>query len=110
MRRRAILALALLAGCDRTPDAPAAPALTSTSVDLPAETETLPPGSDVGLVTANCTACHSASMITTQPRLSAEKWQEEVTKMRDVYKAPIAKTDDAAIVGYLAGMRVSAVE
>jgi cytochrome c5 len=59
-------------------------------------------GSDV--MNANCTACHSAGMVLTQPLLSRATWSEEVNKMRDAYKAPVADADMAAIVDYLAAM------
>lgn len=81
--------------------------LASVAVDLPAETEDFPaiaggPGADA--VNANCISCHSASMATNQPRLTAAQWAETVTKMRTVFKAPIAPGDDAAIIAYLAAM------
>jgi hypothetical protein len=53
------------------------------------------------LITAKCTACHSAEMLTTQPALSAEKWQATIDKMRGVYKAPIAPADDQALIAEL---------
>jgi cytochrome c5 len=73
--------------------------LTSAAITLPEERVALPAGSD--LVTANCTACHSPEMLTTQPVLGAEKWQATIDKMRTVYKAPIAPADDAALVAAL---------
>lgn len=53
-------------------------------------------------VNSNCLACHSAGMITAQPRLTRLQWGETLTKMRTVYAAPIAPEDDAAILDYLA--------
>ncbi|MEG3088370.1 cytochrome C nitrite reductase [Sphingomonas sp. PB4P5] len=73
--------------------------LTSDAITLPEETAALPAGSD--LITANCTACHSAEMLTTQPALNAEKWQATIDKMRGVYKAPIAPADDKALIAEL---------
>ncbi len=94
--------------------APAAPApssvsvggfsLASTSVDLPIDEAQYPDGPHADVINANCTACHSASMALNQPALSQDQWKAEVTKMREVYKAPIAKADAAAIVTYLTTM------
>ena len=61
------------------------------------------PGSDP--VNANCTACHSADMVLTQPTLSKTTWQAEVTKMIKVYKATVAEEDIPAIVDYLSKLR-----
>jgi hypothetical protein len=52
-------------------------------------------------VNANCLACHSAGMITAQPRLTRVQWGETITKMRAVYGAPINPADDAAILDWL---------
>lgn len=79
--------------------------LASAHVSLPDETEALPPGAHVDLVTARCTACHSAGMMLTQPPLSADQWKATVTKMRDVYKAPITPAEEPQIVAYLSGLR-----
>lgn len=80
--------------------------LMSDAITLPEETVALPAGSD--LVTANCTACHSAEMLTTQPVLNAEKWQATLDKMRTVYKAPIAPTDDKALIAGLLALPTQA--
>ncbi|MBU6164947.1 MAG: cytochrome c [Alphaproteobacteria bacterium] len=50
---------------------------------------------------ANCLACHSAAMITAQPRLSRVQWGETIAKMRNVYGAPIDPSDDKAILDWL---------
>jgi cytochrome c553 len=96
MKKIAVLAL-VLAGCTQQPDF----AFQNTSVTLPDATAILPPGPNVELVTANCTACHSAEMITNQPALSQPAWEAAVTKMQKVYKAPIAEADVPKIVEYL---------
>lgn len=54
---------------------------------------------------ANCTACHSAEMVLTQPPLSKATWQSEVTKMMKVYKASVDEQDIPAIVDYLSKTR-----
>ncbi|WP_010219214.1 hypothetical protein [Sphingomonas sp. PAMC 26621] len=96
------------------PPAPSAPppssvsaggfSLASTTVDLPSDDAQYPEGPHADVINANCTACHSASMALNQPPLSADQWKAEVTKMREVYKAPVAEADVPAIVAYLTGM------
>ena len=78
--------------------------LASTSVDLPVDEATYPDGPHADAINANCTSCHSASMALTQPALSADQWKATVTKMREVYHAPVAETDIPAIVAYLIAM------
>jgi cytochrome c5 len=78
--------------------------LASTSVDLPVDDATYPDGPHADVINANCTSCHSASMALTQPALSADQWKATVTKMREVYKAPVAEKDVDAIVAYLTAM------
>ena len=73
--------------------------LVSDTIALPEESAALPAGSD--LITASCTACHSPEMLTTQPPLTAEKWQATIDKMRTVYKAPVAPADDKALIAEL---------
>ncbi|KAJ8135218.1 hypothetical protein OY671_011569 [Metschnikowia pulcherrima] len=72
--------------------------LASTSVDSPVDDATYPDGPHADVINANCTSCHSASMALTQPALSADQWKATVTKMREVYKAPVAEKDVDAIV------------
>ena len=78
--------------------------LTSTSIDLPDDSTPYPDGPHADVINANCASCHSASMALNQPPLSAAQWTEEVGKMRNVYKAPVAETDVPAIVAYLSAM------
>jgi hypothetical protein len=69
---------------------------------LPDETAGLKPGPGVETAVV-CQACHSADYITTQPPKEGKAfWQAEVQKMIKVYKAPIAESDAAIIVDYLA--------
>jgi len=75
------------------------------SYKLPEETATFKTTDDVAIVQNNCTACHSADYIQTQPRAQKSKrdfWQAEVTKMIKVYGAPIDEGDVGKIVDYLA--------
>lgn len=72
--------------------------------ELPPETATLKPGPNQDVAVNNCTACHSADYIKTQPRgpkFKKDFWQAEVTKMIKVYGAPIDDADAAKIVDYL---------
>ena len=78
--------------------------LASTSVDLPTDEAQYPDGLHADVINANCTSCHSASMALNQPPLSADQWTAEVTKMREVYKAPVAAAEVPAIVAYLTAM------
>ena len=75
------------------------------SYKLPEETAAFKPGADLDVVRNNCTACHSADYINTQPRgprFRKDFWQAEVTKMIKVYGAPIDEADVGKIVDYLA--------
>jgi sulfite dehydrogenase (cytochrome) subunit B len=72
--------------------------------DLPAETATFRPYPDVEFVEKNCTACHSADYVSTQPPKRGKAfWQAEVTKMIKVFGAPIEEGDVNKIVEYLTG-------
>lgn len=78
--------------------------LASIDIALPIDAATYPAGPNVDVVNANCTACHSTSMVLNQPRLTAEQWTATVTKMREVYHAPLADRDVPAIIAYLTAM------
>ena len=71
---------------------------------VPEETAAFKPGPNLDVVQNNCTACHSADYISTQPRgekFKRDFWQAEVTKMIKVYGAPIEDADIGKIVDYL---------
>ena len=75
------------------------------SYQLPEETARFKTADSVEAVQNNCTACHSADYIQTQPHAQKSKrdfWQAEVTKMIKVYGAPIDEGDVGKIVDYLA--------
>ena len=77
----------------------------SISYDLPPETAAFKPGPNLEVVMNNCTGCHSADYIATQPRGAKFKedfWKAEVNKMIKVYGAPVTEADIAKIVEYLA--------
>ncbi len=78
--------------------------LASVSVDLPIDDLQYPDGPYADVINANCTSCHSASMALFQPPLTTDQWKATVSKMREVYKAPVAEKDIAAIVDYLTAM------
>jgi sulfite dehydrogenase (cytochrome) subunit B len=74
------------------------------SYKLPDETAAFKPGPNLEAAQNNCTACHSADYINTQPRgpkFKKDFWQAEVTKMIKVYGAPIDDADVGKIVDYL---------
>jgi cytochrome c553 len=78
------------------------------SIELPGEFvpfADIKGGPSAEAINANCLSCHSAEMVLNQPHLSRIEWQAEVMKMRSVYKAPVAATDDAAIVDWLVAMQ-----
>ena len=91
-------------GCAAVAAAAAAPApvFKNQTVELPADAAAFPDGPNVKVVTQNCLACHSADMVLDQPLLPRATWAAEVTKMRNVYKAPVSDADAALIVDYLA--------
>lgn len=75
--------------------------LRSEQVDLPADLEEFPDRPGVAAVSANCTACHSAGMILTQPPLSRKQWTAIITKMQTTFHAPVVEDDIPAILTYL---------
>ena len=81
--------------------------LRSVNVEFPSSDRAFPPGENVDVVTNNCTSCHSAGMILTQPKLTAATWTTEVNKMRHTYKAPVPDEAVPQIVAYLAALPVA---
>jgi cytochrome c553 len=74
------------------------------SYTLPDENTAFKPGPNLEIVQNNCTACHSADYVQTQPKgpkFKKDFWQAEVTKMIKVYGAPIEEGDIPKIVDYL---------
>ncbi len=71
---------------------------------LPEETAQFKPGPNLDAAQTNCTGCHSADYIQTQPRgpkFKKDFWTAEVNKMIKVYGAPIEEADIGKIVDYL---------
>jgi mono/diheme cytochrome c family protein len=55
------------------------------------------------VVEHNCASCHSLDYLrTNSPFLDRRGWQAEITKMTNVFGAPIAPEDANAIADYLA--------
>lgn len=55
------------------------------------------------LVVGQCSGCHSLDYVTTQPRGKGTVfWRDSVTKMINVYQAPIAPEDAEAVAKVLA--------
>lgn len=73
------------------------------SVDLPTSDTQFAPvaGVSAEAINANCLACHSAEMVTNQPRLTQTQWTATVAKMRGAFHAPVDPADDAAIIAWL---------
>ena len=72
--------------------------------ELPSEVAAFKPGPNLEVVQNNCTACHSADYVQTQPRgpkFKEDFWRAEVTKMIKNYGAPIDEADVGKIVDYL---------
>ena len=99
MQRTVLLAisLSLVAGISAVTAAPV-------NYQLPDEVAAFKPGPNLEVAQGNCSACHSADYINTQPLMKDKKgfWQAEVTKMIKVYGAPIDDADVGKIVDYLA--------
>ncbi|MFM7348257.1 MAG: cytochrome c [Erythrobacter sp.] len=91
------LLLVLLVGCDAGPKV----AFADVSITLPDDPNVLPEGPGREVVLENCTACHSATMLLQQPRIDRAKWEGLVTKMREVYKAPVDAQAVPQIVDYM---------
>jgi mono/diheme cytochrome c family protein len=92
--------IALAIGCALL----AAGAARSSGYRLPEERPIrLPPGEGAELVAGYCSACHSLDYVLTQPRgKGAQFWKDSVSKMVNVYGAPVESADAGRISAYLA--------
>lgn len=97
MRAAALILALALASCDSAPGI----VFKDASLILPDDPIDLPEGPGRDAVIENCTACHSPSTMLQQPKVSAEKWESIVGKMKKLYKAPVDDTAVPAIVGYM---------
>jgi hypothetical protein len=98
--------LLLVTACERAPEVTFADA----SITLPDDPLDLPdlPGREAMI--ANCTACHSPSTMLQQPKVSREKWESQVKKMVEIYKAPIDQAAVPAIIDYMVAVQAAGVE
>lgn len=74
-------------------------------IDLPTGDRVYVGGNAAEAINANCITCHSAGMVLNQPHLSRAEWTAEVTKMINVYKAPVEPDAAAAVIAYLVDMK-----
>ena len=104
MHKRILLALAAVTTLSAASLGLATVQAAPVSYKLPDETAAFKPGANLDTVQNNCTACHSADYVKTQPRgekFRKDFWAAEVTKMIKVYGAPIEDADVGKIVDYL---------
>ncbi|MGJ4949300.1 cytochrome c [Bradyrhizobium sp. HKCCYLS20291] len=103
MQRTSFLLATLAVGLGCLAGTPVSLTAAPVNYKVPPETAALKPGPDLAVAQGNCTACHSADYIRTQPPMKNKKefWQAEVTKMIKVYGAPIDEADIGKIVDYL---------
>jgi hypothetical protein len=79
-----------------------APGAAGLRIDLPQETATLKQGPGFDLTNAQCSICHSAEYIISQPRgKPLAFWKAEVEKMKKAYGAPIPDDDIQPVADYL---------
>ena len=71
------------------------------SIKLPGDAEQFGPGAGQGLALANCTICHAADYVYTQPPLTRDQWRAEVVKMKNAFGAPISDDVIDPLVAYL---------
>lgn len=69
---------------------------------LPEIQTALAPGAGKEKVETLCNICHSVDYITMQPPGTRAQWSATVTKMRNVFGAPIKDVDKEVIITYLA--------
>lgn len=94
-----LASLVLLASCSEQPKSKFT--FTDVSIRLPQDNAVFPVRAGSDAMDANCSGCHSTSMILLQPALTTDEWKAEIKKMREVYKAPVNPADEPAILAYL---------
>ncbi len=102
--KRTLIVLACIAALGATAVAASKPAPPrgTASISLPGDAGMMfKPGAGLAAVQGNCLSCHSSAYVSTQPALTRAQWTAEVTKMKNVYGAPIADDAAPAIVDYL---------
>jgi mono/diheme cytochrome c family protein len=73
------------------------------TITLPPDARSFGPGPGQSIAQANCTICHAADYVYTQPPLTADQWRAEVMKMQKAYGASIDPSAVDALVQYLVG-------
>ena len=73
------------------------------AITLPKDARAFGPGPGQSVAQANCTICHAADYVYTQPPLTADQWRAEVLKMQKAYGAPIDPSAVDTLVAYLVG-------
>ena len=71
------------------------------SITLPLVDIQLKEGPGKDKAASLCNICHSLDYITTQPPFTADKWGATVTKMINVFGAPVNAEDAKTITQYL---------
>ena len=104
--KRSILFLPMLlaAGCSQTGFTGP---LRTARIELPSDEVQFAGVADADLLNASCLACHSTTMILSQPRLDAARWGEIVRKMRDAYHAPIEEAEIPALTRALVAVQAA---
>jgi hypothetical protein len=69
--------------------------------------EQFPAGPGSAAMDNNCRACHSPSMVLSQPPLTHDTWVREVEKMQKTFKAPVQDGDVPAILNYVDALSIS---
>ncbi len=100
MTMRAMFLVLILAGAAMAAEQ-ASSGRTVKKITLPEVKVALKPGPGMDKTAAYCGVCHSLDYITTQPKLSKEKWGAEVNKMIKVMGAPIPPDAAREISAYL---------
>ena len=75
------------------------------SIQLASSPHEMPAGPNLDVYNANCAVCHSTRYVTMQPKFTRKTWEAEVTKMANVYGAPVAPEQQKLIVDYLMSIR-----
>jgi mono/diheme cytochrome c family protein len=74
---------------------------TAVNIDLPVSASAFPPAPGSEIAASNCVMCHSAGMVLRQPPLTVDEWHTEITKMRNLFGAPIPAEQVDALARYL---------
>ena len=106
-RAAAFAIVALTAAAAPPPSSVTAGGITLRSVEVQLPVSDRFFAAPAAAINANCTICHSSGMVLTQPLLTPNAWQEEIAKMRNVYKAPVSDADAVGISAYLTGLKVT---